>query len=277
MNILCVTDFEIGMMGQLMIILENIEANLETVDHIKNIVITNTRKRINANPFEHIFITNEPITNYDLVYNISCMPVYYNVIPSDKLLRYKTVISKFILNSEITDRFNKIKNELLINDTFLGVHVRLSDMNTAHGSTYGCVYFENFVKCIDYAMNTNEYTKIFIASDTQEAISKLKNIYGDRMVCYDDFIRIKEENGDLIGFIAANLPINKKWIQDTFIEMLLLAECGGFIQRVSNFANVVKVYSNTIKKMYFISGGEDRYKTTIKYIENGIIKSTIQE
>ena len=286
MNLLCITNAEIGTMGQLMMTIENIEDKISHLDHIEGITIRNTRERINANPFDHIFIPHNSSTPYTEIYVSPVKHPYRESIPPDRMLKYKTIISKFVINPEITERFENIKNELSINETFLGVHVRLSDMNAAHANSYGFTYFEDFVTKIDEVMETNEYSKIFIASDTQEAIGKLKTIYGNKMICYDDFDRLKEEYGDLISYIARNLPTNKKWIQDTFIEMLLLGRCGGLIHRVTNFANITKVYSNTIKKEYFLQGTpwpntekpwEASSLTHKIYVENGEIRSTKKE
>lgn len=255
MNVLCTSEYTIGIMGQLISIIDNIETKIEEIGEIKTITINNTKRYINADPFEHIFIRDNSITDYNRINVVNTQEfAYQEVIPLDKMSRYKTIISKLIINPEIIEKFKTIKNELSINETFLGAHVRLSDMNEVHGNLYGYTYFEDFVKQINEAMETNEYSKIFVASDTQEAIAKLKTIYGDTMACHDNFERLYEEYGDITAYSIKNLPTNIKWIQDTFIEMLLLAECGGLIHRVTNFANMAKIYSNTIKKIYFLKG-----------------------
>jgi len=279
-NLLCKSDLEIGTMGQLMIIIEVIESKIKLLENIKSINIINSGKKINANPFDYIFMQNNLVDHYTTIDVSPFKGAYEKNIPNDKLIRFKTIMSKFILKDEIINKFNSIKKDLLINDTFLGAHIRLTDMNACHGDIYGCVYINDFMKTIDDAMKTNEYTKIFVASDSQESISKLKKNYGDTMVCYDDFIRLESEEGNLVEFINKNLPTNKKWIQDSFIEMLLLSECGALIHRVSNFANIVKVKSNTIKKLYFIDGKKILSGSTgrivgdwIIYVENGIVNA----
>jgi len=275
-NLKCIGNFEIGTMGQLMSIFRNIESKIFSLEEIENIVIYNTREIIDANPFEYIFKQNYLINNYTTI-NLIPVGAYTEDIPSDKLMRYKEIKSKFVLCDEIVNRFNNIKKDLSINDAFLGAHVRLTDMNAWHGNVYGYTYLEDFIETIDMAMKTNEYTKVFVASDSQESILKLKKIYGETMVCYNDFIRLESEVGDLVGFIKKNLPTNKKWIQDSFIEMLLLSECGGLIHRVTNFANVTKIYSNTIKKTFFISGKHKTHGRVsgdwIISVENGEVKA----
>jgi hypothetical protein len=275
-NLLCRANFEIGIMSQLMSIIQTVESKIKLLDDIENIVISNTKN----NPFDHIFVQNKLPDNY-IVINIIPYNAHRDTIPSDKLLRYKTIKSKLILNNEITERFDKIKNELLIDKTFMGVHIRLTDMNAAHGKIYGYTYFDDFVQAINSTMETGEYTKIFIASDSQESVSKLRNIYHDAMVCCDDFIRVKDDYKDWTLFIKTNQPSNKKWIQDVFIEMLLLSECGGLVHRVSNFANVAKIYSNTIEKIFFLTGGtyraDQRYGEYIIYVEDGVVKARKNE
>ena len=275
-NLLCRTNFEIGIMSQLMSIIQTIEVKIESPDDIENIVILNTKKNL----FDHIFVQNKLPDNH-IVINIEPHNAHREAIPSNKLLRYKTIKSKLILNNEITERFDKIKKELLIDKTFLGAHIRLTDMNAAHGNVYGYTYFDDFLQKINYAMESGEYSKIFIASDSQESVSKLRNIYHDAIVCRDDFIRVKEDHKNWTLFVKTNPPSNEKWIQDAFIEMLLLSECGGLIHRVSNFANMAKIYSNTIEKTFFLAGGAYRanqlHGEYIIYVEDGIVKARKNE
>ena len=220
------------------------------LNEINNINIINKDDRIDLsiNPFKYIYIQNEIITNL----NINCVPIraYHNIIPNEDLIKLKIVKSKLIINDNIIKKYNEIKNNLSLNASYLGVHIRLTDMNKIHPE-HGIYSFNDYVNSINEEMKCNIYDKIFVASDNRESIFKLKKIYGNMIISYDDFLRVNGENDDISNLILSNFNNINFW-EDTFIEMLLLSECGTLIHRVSNFANMTKIYANTINKIILL-------------------------
>jgi len=257
MNITCNSKSTNGIFSKLMIVFQNIEMYIINkiryipVDEIESINIINFDKRIDfaINPYRWIYVQDnkEP----DLIIDCIGAPVYKDMIPTNELIRLKTIISKLSINNEIIEKFNDIKNNLFIDKKYLGVHVRLTDMNVFHSNLYGIKTTNDYIEMIDKVMKNNKYDKIFIASDNNESLKKLENRYGDLIVYYDNFLRVEGEKDDLYTMVIKNFSNKKLWV-DSFIEMLLLAQCDGLIHRVSNLDNVAKIYSNNIKETYII-------------------------
>lgn len=200
--------------------------------------------RLSINPFDYIF--RQQINNGES-FTLKHKPPYTTNIPEEDRLKLKQITSKFDLHFDIINQYSEIQKTLMINHDYLGIHLRLTDMNNIHGNDYGHKTFEDYLHVIDSALK--DYKKIYVASDNQESINKLISIYGN-LITYGNFMRIAGENHDLYQWQINHLSEKKLW-QDTFVDMLILAQCGGLIHRVSNFANAAKIYGN-FSKIYNI-------------------------
>ena len=232
----------------------------------KFIFIIQNLNSINAN-FKHVYINNVDErsltgennifdfildqTNVETWPSIDCVHHgnYSKILPiesSPNLLQYKKIVKKIKLNQTIIDKFNFYLNKYNINETYLGVHIRLCDMNIYHDRDYGVVSYDDFLKCIKTEKQPG--MKIFLSSDNHESIEKLKAEFGDDIVYIDGFLRGDSETEDTMTLQLTNFKNLRLW-EEAFIEMLLLANCGQLICRTSNFNNVSVIYSNTIKKI----------------------------
>jgi hypothetical protein len=225
--------------------------NIQKIDvDFESVYINNCDDRSltgNENIFNFIFEQNigenqiphkcEHLGNYDKLKPIE---------NSDKLNDYKKIVNKLKFNKNFNDIFQKHLNELKIDETFIGLHIRLCDMNIVHAKDYGTVTFDDFINELQKHI-TND-TRVFVASDNYESIEKLKKILGDKLFYVDNFIRGKNENENTANLQLVNFKNKKLW-EEAFIEMLLLSKCGTLICRSSNVNNVSIIYSNTIKKI----------------------------
>ena len=94
-------------------------------------------------------------------------------------------------------------------------------------------------------------TNIFVASDNEESILKLKTIFGNRISYVPNLIRAKTEIEDSSTLQSDNFRSTKFW-QEAFLEMLLLSKCSTLICRTSNVANMAIISSNSIKKIIML-------------------------
>lgn len=249
MNILC-NVYGGGIFSKLMLVFQNVILRINQVDDIECIVIKNCDDRIlnDINPFDYIY--QQPEVGIDIIINCKSIPVYQKNIPDEDLVKLRKLCSKLIVQDKIIENFNKIKKDIPVDADCLGVHIRLTDMNFHHPE-YGIFMLNSYVEKINDEIRINDYSKIFIASDNTESILKLKEIYGDKILYHSDFLRVEKEDGDMMSLILSNFSERALW-EDTFIEMLLLSECGALIQRVSNFPNMTKIYSKSINKVILL-------------------------
>jgi hypothetical protein len=164
---------------------------------------------------------------------------------SNKLSDYRKIVKKIKINDNIINETNKYVEEFSINGEFIGLHIRLCDMNIYHGKDYGVLSFNDFL--IELRKHISNNTKIFVASDNIESIKKLQKEFGNRVFYVDGFIRGNSETEDILLRLN-NLKNIRLW-EEAFIEMLLLSKCGKLICRTSNLNNASIIYSNTIKNV----------------------------
>lgn len=164
---------------------------------------------------------------------------------SPNLPKYSEIIKKIKLKKELLDKVEYYQNKFNIDESTVGVHIRLTDMNIVHGNDYGVLSFEDFKS----QMNPN--VKYFVASDNYESLKKLKELYGDNINYVDGLIRSKLETDDTSTMFLNNPVVfkNKQFWKDSFLEMLLLSKCSKLICRTSDLSNVAIIYSDTIKNI----------------------------
>lgn len=194
--------------------------------------------------------------SYDESYNfVDCKPInpYTNidrVEESGEYLKLKQVASQLKYKPELLVLVDDYVYLLGINKDTVGVHIRLCDMNIAHGADYGVVTFNDYVEAIQKELQYDN-TNIFVASDNEESILKLKAIFGNRVLYVPSLIRAKTEVEDSSLLQLHNFKNIRFW-QEAFLEMLLLSKCSTLICRTSNVANMSIISSNTINKIVML-------------------------
>jgi hypothetical protein len=164
---------------------------------------------------------------------------------SPNLPKYSEIIKKFKIKKELLDEVKYYRNKFNIDESTVGVHIRLTDMNIVHGRDYGFLTFE------DFESKMKPGVKYFVASDNKESLKKLKDLYGDNINYVDGLIRGELETDDTSTMFLNNPVVfkNKQFWHDSFLEMLLLSKCGELICRTSDLSNVAIIYSETIKNI----------------------------
>ena len=133
-------------------------------------------------------------------------------------------------------------------------------MNECHSDVYGSINIEDYIlKINDFINKYKNINNIFIASDNNESLIKIKKYYEDyniKISFINDIVRINKEIIDFesnTNFIIENMDSETDFHTNIFIEMLVLSKCSYFIHRVSDFANFAIIYSDTFKVIENIS------------------------
>lgn len=191
--------------------------------------------------------------SYDPSYaSVDCrfLDTYNNknrVEESKEYEKLKRIASQLKYKPELSVLVDDYVYLLGIKDKTIGVHIRLCDMNIAHGKDYGVLTFNDYLQAIQEELKSNN-TNIFVASDNEESILKLKAIFGNRISYVPKLIRAKTEIEDSYVLQSDNFRSVRFW-QEAFLEMLLLSKCSTLICRTSNVANMAIISSNSIKKI----------------------------
>lgn len=234
-----------GVFSKFMYVVQNaqiINPNFDSL-YIQNI---DGRSLVNEeNIFNNIF--DQRIEDNQVLYNCVAVHSYSKFSPielSANLNDYKKIVSKLRFTKNFNEKFNSYLEKLNIDENYIGVHIRLCDMNIHHGDAYGVLVFEDFLNEIKKLKEDGK--KIFVASDNNESLFKLKSLYNDDIVYADGFLRGETETEDTLTLQMNHFKDAKLW-EEAFIEMLLLSKCGALICRSSNVNNASIIYSNTLK------------------------------
>jgi len=236
-----------GVFSKFMFIIQNIQRINPNFD---SVYINNLDSR-SLTGSENIFnnILKQDNTNNQAIFECKHLGNYSKSNPIENSLNlseYKKIISKLQFTDNFNNKFNKINSILNIDESFIGVHIRLCDMNILHSNDYGILTYNDFLTEIKKHVTTN--TKLFISSDNIESISKLKHDLDNKIYYVKNFIRADLEIENTYDLQIKYFKDYQFW-QEAFIDMLLLAKCGKLICRTSNLNNASVIYSNTIKKI----------------------------
>lgn len=197
------------------------------------------------NVFQYDNIESFTPTSFDYIpntYNLYSRANLFSGYPIIKQLCSKMKFQSIILNEVST-----FVETYGINVNTLGVHVRLTDMNITHPEN-GVFTINDYIQEIKNYLTENPTTSsIFIASDNNESIKKIRNEFPSHTILsFDNKYRIEKADDDNLQNQIDNLN-NPEFYQQNVIEALILSKCGALIHRISDFANFAILFSTTFK------------------------------
>jgi hypothetical protein len=207
-------------------------------------------------PYDHIMnYTLEQHTDQTYEYK-GFLPIgtYYNtenpIEDSPRLADYKRVVNKLHFKNEIVKKVDDLCKLVNIGPRTLGVHVRMTTM-AVHAADNKPVTHEDYCAAIDAELATGEWDGLYVATDNVESLVKMEQRYGHIIRYYPNLLRLPTENitERWQWSWEYNMFFYKRFWQESFMEAMTLARCGGMICRDSNFSNAAIVFSNTLKKI----------------------------
>lgn len=196
------------------------------------------------NVFQYDDIESFAPTGYDYVPNPYNLYLQANLYPGYPVI--KQLCSKMKFQPIITESVKSFVDANNIDSNTLGVHIRLTDMNSIH-SKFGCFTIEDFVREIRQCIT--ETQTIFVASDNNESIATIRNEFPNHTVLsFDNKYRVEKKDDDNFCNQVNNLN-NPDFYQQNVIEALILSKCGSLIHRISDFANFAILFSSSFKEI----------------------------
>lgn len=166
--------------------------------------------------------------------------------------RYKRVLKKIKLKNNIYNKVDLFCKENNIGSHTLAVHVRMTSMviHTRRDDEID-INWNDYYKTIDYELRTGNYANIFVASDNTESLDLLDKRYPNLVKFFPDMLRFPKiliEDYDDWSWDYDQFFM-RPWWEESFVEAMTLARCGGLICRESNLSNMAVVFSNSIRRV----------------------------
>jgi hypothetical protein len=162
---------------------------------------------------------------------LACSPIFLNCIRLKENLNISDYLS--IKKDIVNDAYNVI-NELNINKTIIGAHLRGSDFNKSFS------YYENQI--LD-SLRDNPNAKILISSSEQELENYIKKKFPYNIIIRNNKQFVKKYNSNLPWM--NNLHINSDQIRDAIIDAIILSKTNFRIYDAnSTFVKFVQILSN---------------------------------
>jgi hypothetical protein len=209
-----------------------------------------------SNPYEHVIsyvIDQKADVSYRYDGYLPIGTIYHRENPiecSTRLSDYKRMLEKIHIHGEIKSRVNDFCKSLNVNERTLGVHVRLTTMSLH--TNYKKVTYEDYCNTIDKCLETGKYDNVYVATDNVESLVKMENRYARHIRYYPNLLRLKNEEVRTKEDWSWEFDMffRKRFWQESFVECMTLARCGGLVCRDSNLSNMAIVFSNTLKDIY---------------------------
>ena len=219
-------------------------------------------KERGENPWEYYF---EPVSSVKMV---DAMKAYNVVISQEKdsqfNLRNRTGYElddegisnlAYICNKYI--HFNDKTKTLLTKDMLdfpkyekiLGVHVRGTDFNNTNKNHPVVISLEEYINKVKELFENGNYTHIFLATDEKKTVEKMEQIFGNKIMIYDDVLR---SDNNLPVHKSINSRKNHKYLlgYEVLRDMLTLSECDGFIAGKSQVSLSVRIFKKAKGKEF---------------------------
>lgn len=185
---------------------------------------------------------------------------------------FKRASALLTFNSEPMRLANEFFDVHINTENTLGVHIRMTDMNTAH-PWLGLVLIEDYYAQIDKALAENpNINKIFVASDNREDARKIVARYGGMVVWRDSAYIMENSNDDhqeickQESYIKNNPTYTNDpvFYVDCIVDALILMKSKYLIGRTSTLNWFVQCcHLSNFDKYYHVKGSNDIQMDTI--------------
>lgn len=171
--------------------------------------------------------------------------------------KLSTVFGRDIdFNSTIKKEIDNYRMDKGIDEDALGVHIRGTDYRVGYKNHPLFVDANEYFPYIDKAINSKEFSKIYLATDDQVLLDAFVKRYGRQLLIFNEKI---ERGTGKQGIHTINNSGYQNAL-DVILDMAAMAYCGGIVSGTSQVAMFSRVYRLSIGKRYRLN------KTIIKGI-----------
>ena len=153
--------------------------------------------------------------------------------------KLKQVFNKIKIKKKFTNEANIFfKKNFFRNDNILGVHFRGSSYKTARRHAYPSTISE-MIDNIDQLIERYKYNKVFLVTEEQDYLDRLKKKYKDKLIYYPSYRMTKIDSFKIYPRTDHRFKLGKEAV----IEMLILSKCNGITYVKSNIVSAAQKFS----------------------------------
>lgn len=170
---------------------------------------------------------------------------------SDEYLRkLADVYRRYIhFNENVRERLNKETDSLFQNRKTLGIHFRGTDFKVGYDSHPVSVQIEQEIEEAKKAVREYGFEQIFLATDEVNAIKRFKDVFGERLVYYEDTYR--GEGDTSIAFSESDRDFHHYRLgYEVVRDMYSLSLCEGLIAGLSQVVICARVAKESRNEKY---------------------------
>lgn len=169
-----------------------------------------------------------------------------NYMRSDRFVQEMgRIIRTYIrLKPSVKEEIEKSNQALLKGKKTLGVHVRGTDFKWNYNGHPVCVTAEEYLEEACKLMMENNYEQVFLATDEQNAVEKFSDVFGDKLIYYQDVTR---SNGKVTVMKSELERDNHHYLLglEVLRDALALADCDGLLAGLSQVSYAVRFYKES--------------------------------
>lgn len=199
----------------------------------------------NENLFHKFFFSTPEFDTYDQVIDaIAIGATYYQPYNErEKFINSYKVLAHFdYFNNPV---YTQLKQLCAKADNCIGVHVRGTD----HWQHCPLIDLDVYFKHIDEKLESEQYTKIFLATDEAKYVESFLKKYGDRVIINDNITRSNTST----AIHSSNYEDKEKLIIDVMLDAISLAQCEEIIITSSNVSAYTLAINPYIKYTFLDS------------------------
>lgn len=175
------------------------------------------------------------------------IPYLWNDPPSETRKTASEIIKKYVRPRKyILEQVTAYMDEHMANEYVVGVHIRGTDVNDRIEHNIhrrGSYDLSAYVRKLENLLHENPQAKIYVATDTNDALSHLKSVFPGKILHHSSIFHT-DENGSgkgpsgwiMPGYLTENAAKAAKNGEEAIIDYLLLSECNYLIHNGSALA-----------------------------------------
>lgn len=197
----------------------------------------------------------------DSQFNLKGQPGY--LLGEDGIINLSFILKKYVhLNDRMKSYLYNSMKQFGVDEGKLGVHIRGTDFHDVNKNHPKAITIEQYIEKVREIFSGGKYTYIFLATDEDSVIQKMKEEFGTEIIFYyKDTLRSKD---GLPIHKSCNNRENHKYLLGCEIlrDVYTLAKCNGLVAGMSQVSLAVRI----LKRSW------DEERCDISILDNGIYK-----
>ena len=158
--------------------------------------------------------------------------------------------AKYLVFNEETEGYLKdAVSKTIAGKKTLGVHFRGTDYRRSYNNHPVFVTVEDEIEKIKAIASSGGYERIFLATDEAAAIEKFREVFGDKLVYYEDVYRAGEGDDESVAYSKSSRENHHYLLGlEALRDQYTLSACDGMVCGLSNLSITARLFKRGIFK-----------------------------